>query len=113
MNLTSNNQYGLSSEDIWEMNSFFATLPELKKVILFWSRALNTHKKASDIDIALIVEQNEDDILFQVSDHLEEETNIPYFFDVIDYNSISNVNLKKHIDKYWKVIYQKSANFKL
>ena len=38
---------------------------------------------------------------------LNEDLPIPYYFDVLDYKNLSNLNLKKHIDKEGKIIYVK------
>lgn len=40
---------------------------------------------------------------------LEEETYLPYFFDVVAFNTIENQALKEHIQKYGKEIYTKHA----
>ena len=40
-------------------------------------------------------------------DYLNEIYPLPYFFDIINYNSITNENLKKHIDIEGKIIYTK------
>ncbi len=36
---------------------------------------------------------------------LEEDTNLPYFFDVVIYDNLENIELKKHIDEFGKIIY--------
>ncbi len=36
-----------------------------------------------------------------------EEYPIPYFFDILNYNTISNRNLKEHIDNERKILYKK------
>jgi len=38
---------------------------------------------------------------------LNEETLMPYNFDVLDYSNISNEELKKHIDNFGVSIYKK------
>ncbi|WP_321992949.1 nucleotidyltransferase substrate binding protein [Clostridium butyricum] len=42
-----------------------------------------------------------------LNDYLNEIYPLPYFFDIINYNSITNENLKKHIDIEGKIIYTK------
>lgn len=42
-----------------------------------------------------------------LKDYLNEIYPLPYFFDIINYNSITNENLKKHIDVEGKIIYTK------
>lgn len=95
---------GLTKEEILEMRKLFKRFPEIKSVILFGSRAMGNHKSGSDVDLALkgAIDSN---IVFQVHDFLEEETLIPYFFDVVDYSALENPNLKKHIDTEGHQIY--------
>ncbi|GEQ20486.1 hypothetical protein CBU02nite_09920 [Clostridium butyricum] len=42
-----------------------------------------------------------------LKDYLNEIYPLPYFFDIINYNSITNENLKKHIDIEGEIIYTK------
>jgi uncharacterized protein len=72
---------------------------DVKECIIFGSRAKGNYKKGSDIDIA-IVGNNQ-----KISYLLNEETNIPYFFDVIDLDTITNSNLLEHINRVGKVIF--------
>jgi uncharacterized protein len=97
---------GLTDEEISEMSEVFKRFPSIEKVILFGSRAMGNHKPGSDVDLALMGKVNED-TLFQVHEALEEETLLPYFFDVIAYEEINNPALKEHIDDYGKAIYKK------
>lgn len=70
----------------------------LKDAKIFGSRAMGNYKKYSDIDIAIFVENGTDDISYSIKYDLEE-LDIIYFFDVLDYNNISNRDLKNHIDE--------------
>ena len=74
--------------------------------IIFGSRAIGNYKNGSDVDIALKGNLNVE-LLFQVSNQLNEELPLPYYFDVIDYSTISNDALRAHIDKFGKIIYSK------
>ncbi len=75
------------------------SFPNVTEAILFGSRALGREKRGSDVDIALkgAVDLN---TLSSVAHRLNEETNLPYFFDVVVYDSIKNDALKEHIDRY-------------
>lgn len=96
---------GLSEKELEVLKNTFQKFPEIKEVILFGSRALNTHKIASDIDLALI---GDIDIqtLSKLKYTLEEDTILPYFFDVLIYNNLENQELKEHIDSFGKIIYR-------
>lgn len=90
-------KFGFSLSDRSQMETVFRNFPELEKVILFGSRAMNTFKPSSDVDIALIYKTDDYHIVAEVKDKLEEETKIPYFFDVLDFKTIDSAELKEHI----------------
>jgi len=99
--------FGFISEDREQMNNIFVKFTNINKVILFGSRAINTFKPASDIDLVLFCEKNGYQTASSVKLKLSEETLIPYFFDVLDFDSINNEALKKHIKTKGKIIYKK------
>lgn len=49
----------------------------------------------------------DDKTIARLSDDLNERYPLPYFFDIVNYNDISNDELKKHIDTVGKVIIKK------
>jgi predicted nucleotidyltransferase len=60
----------------------------------------------SDIDLAIIT-NNEKDISGTIQAALEELPT-PYLFDVVDYNHITHMPLREHIDRVGKILYQKN-----
>lgn len=100
-------QLGLTQIELDEMTAIFSHYPEVKSVVLFGSRAIGTFKEASDVDIAVKGTGVDSTCAANMKFELEEETDIPYFFDVISYNEIDNEHLKQHIDTLGKVIYEK------
>ena len=100
-------KYGLTEAELQKIVSVLSVNTRIESAILFGSRALGNFKEASDIDIA-IKSKNADMLLTgKIKSTLEEDTNIPYFFDIIDYATITNHELKKHIDEKGVVIYSK------
>ncbi|MCC5912488.1 MAG: nucleotidyltransferase domain-containing protein, partial [Clostridiaceae bacterium] len=73
------------------------------------SRAMGNYKKGSDVDLAIVGENIDRKILRRISDDLNEEYPLPYFFDVVVYKDISNEELKKHIDSVGKSIYKRNS----
>lgn len=98
--------FGLLDKDIKYIKETLSKFPEIEKGIIFGSRAMGNYKKGSDIDLALIGENITNNILFKVDDYLNEVYPIPYFFDIVHYENVSNTNLKNHIDEYGKVVYE-------
>ncbi len=100
-------KFGFSPEDLKAMEKVFQSSPDVEKVLLFGSRAMNTFKPASDVDIALIYKPDNYHTLAEVKYKLEEETKIPYFFDVLDFKTIDTPELKEHIKNHGVMIYIK------
>jgi len=70
----------------------------IKKIILFGSRAKNTSKRGSDIDLAIVGEGIDFRQLCRIGVKLDE-LDLPYKVDVVDYDSITNQELKSHINR--------------
>lgn len=98
--------FGLTDEDIKVIQDILQMYPAVDEAILFGSRAMGREKAGSDIDIALKGDKLES-IASEVSGQLNEETPLPYFFDILDFASIDNPDLIDHINRMGKVIYTK------
>ncbi len=105
-------KYGLTEKQVQEIIAIISSYQEVDKAIIFGSRAINTFKEASDVDIALIGEKCDLLLSAKIKDHLEEETYLPFFFDIIAYNTIQSPELKKHIQTKGKVIFQRKEEWK-
>ncbi len=99
--------YGLAGHDIKTIIQVLASYPEVESAIIYGSRALGTFKKGSDIDLALKGDALTPDICSLIHFELEEETLLPYFFDITHYKTINNKALVEHIDRVGKVLYHK------
>jgi len=99
--------YGLLNKDIDYIRDGLSKFPQIEKAKIFGSRAMGNYKKGSDIDLAIIGSEVTEDILYELYDYLNEVYPIPYFFDILHYDDISNENLKKHIDNFGKIIYER------
>ena len=82
----------------------FADFPALQKAVLFGSRAKGTQTRGSDIDIA--VEGLSDAQVVKLSMQLNQETTLPFFFDVVAIESISSEELLEHIRRMGQVVYK-------
>jgi len=85
-------------------------VPRLEKAVLFGSRAMGNAKKGSDIDIALIGKDINQQLINKVSTKLNQEAPIPYFIDIVDYKSINNQKLKQHIDEHGVTIFEREKS---
>jgi predicted nucleotidyltransferase len=82
--------------------------PEISSVVLFGSRAKGTQKPASDVDLTIKGESITYETTVRLADVLNEEKPLPYFFDVLHYESINDTQLVEHIDRVGVLLYVKS-----
>ena len=100
--IESNKTFGISEKSFKKIIDTLTKFPEIRKAIIFGSRALGNAKAGSDIDIALEGEKITDEIVRKVKVILNERENIPYFVDVVNLNTIKNDELREHINKFGK-----------
>ena len=101
-------KYGLLDDQLELIEKALGSHPEIETAVLYGSRAINTFKEASDVDIALKGEKVNKDLAINLKIYFEEETDLPYFFDCLSYHDLDNKKLKEQIDKYGVVIYRKA-----
>jgi len=101
------NSFGIYSQSFLLMFEAFKSFKEIEKVIIYGSRAMGNYKKGSDIDLAIVGERVDLRTVNKLHVKLNEELPIPYYFDVLDYNSLSNPELKKNIDTEGRLLYIK------
>lgn len=96
--------FGLRETDIEEICRVFRQFTQVECAIIFGSRAKGNYRNGSDVDIALKghIPFN---ILISISSILNEETMMPYRFDILDYDAITNPDLVLHIDRVGKLLY--------
>jgi predicted nucleotidyltransferase len=99
---------GLSDKDLRTIVRIIECSGVVEVAVLYGSRALGTFRNGSDVDIALKGRKLTQDVCSDIHFKLEEETILPYFFDVTNYETINNEKLKEHIDRVGKVIYCKT-----
>lgn len=98
----------LGDNDLAYIVATISRFSEIDKAVIFGSRAKGTAKPYSDIDIAVFGQGVSFTTVSKLHWLLEEESPMPYFFDIVDYNTISNQELKSHIDRVGIVIYTRS-----
>lgn len=103
-----NNSFGLDQSDLINIISILKKEINVEKAFIFGSRAKGNNRTGSDVDIALQGKNLNRDSITQISYILNEETMMPYNFDVLNYNTINNKELLAHINYAGKLIYSKS-----
>ena len=97
--------YGISEKSFNQILETFKQYKSVKEVILFGSRAIGNYKKGSDIDLAVKISEETND-LSRILSILNQELPIPYDVDFVEYTQFLDPKLKAHIDEYGKVIYK-------
>jgi uncharacterized protein len=93
------NNTGLRQPDLDIVLSVLSEFPNIKEAVIFGSRAKGNFRNGSDVDIALKGENINLEIVTNISYRLNEETILPYKFDVLDYQNINNSKLTEHINR--------------
>ncbi|MBN2897432.1 MAG: nucleotidyltransferase domain-containing protein [Clostridia bacterium] len=101
--------YGLLERDMDFIIKAVRKYEVVEAVILFGSRAMGNYKQGSDVDLAILGENVTRSVTRGISEALNEEYPLPYFFDVLCYRDISSDRLKEHIDKEGVVLYKKDV----
>ena len=98
----------LPTEVMSRLSGIFSSYQEIEKVTVFGSRVLGNAKPGSDVDLAFGGKDVTLRLVSTVQNYLEEETTLPYFFDCVHFESVENEDLRKHILRYGKILYEKS-----
>ena len=102
-----NNNFGIYDNSYRLMLEAFHDFPKIEKVMLFGSRAMGNYKNGSDIDLAVFGDKVDFETTSRLQGKLNEQLPVPYFVDVVNFNTIDNEPLKQHILSEGKVIYEK------
>ena len=89
---------GLSSKELESILQILTSCAALKRAQLFGSRAMNTHRPTSDVDLALFGS----DLLRSDINKLKiafEDSLLPYTFDLITHSEIKEPELLAHIQR--------------
>ena len=98
---------GLNDADRIYIVETIQKISEIEKAVIFGSRAKGNYKAGSDIDLAIFGEGVTFDTVAKLHALLEEESPLPYFFDVIDATHLAHIELKEHIDRVGKIIFER------
>ena len=97
--------FGLRQEDIAYIVNSMQPFAEIEKAAIFGSRAKGSHKPGSDVDIAVWGDNITFSTVSSLHARLEDESPLPYFFDIVDYSHLTHEELKSHIDRVGVVFY--------
>jgi type I restriction enzyme S subunit len=100
-------KFGLSDKELEAILNAFRQVDAVEEVILFGSRAMNTYKSTSDIDLAIKGANVNLHTITSLKSVLEELPVI-YQFDVVNFHKVDNPKFINHITRYGLRIYSKN-----
>lgn len=91
-------KFGLEPKTIEALKAIFIKHQQIKKVLLYGSRAKGNYKNGSDIDLALVAPTLTFTELLKIENEIDDLM-LPYKVDLALYHLIENIELIKHIDR--------------
>ncbi|HTA26300.1 MAG TPA: nucleotidyltransferase domain-containing protein [Bacteroidia bacterium] len=98
-------QFGFKTGDLSAIIKKLQGFDTLQKAVIFGSRAKGNYKNGSDVDIAVWLEGI--DVTPEISGLLNDDLPLPYHFDIVNYDTITNKDLTEHIDRVGIVFYER------
>lgn len=102
-------EFGLTDSTLKKIRDVLAGYESVEKVVIYGSRAKGTYRQGSDIDLTLFGDSLDERQCADIADALDELL-LPYMIDLSVYAQIDHDELKKHIDRVGRVLYQKSKS---
>ncbi len=99
--------FGLRDADLLYMDNLFRQHSDIEQVWLYGSRAKGTNQPGSDVDLALIGPDVKGETVRHIHFVLEEESPMPFFFDVLHWDGLSNQKLKDEIQRTAQPLYER------
>jgi predicted nucleotidyltransferase len=99
---------GLSEEDNRDVEARLKAVPEVDRAWVFGSRAKGTYRRGSDVDLAVAGPSLTFEAVTQLRYTLNEESLLPYHFDVVDRRTLASAELQDHIDRVGILVYQRT-----
>ncbi|MGD8400938.1 MAG: nucleotidyltransferase domain-containing protein [Bacillota bacterium] len=97
--------FGLRPTDLEYIRAAVSRFPEIEKAVIFGSRAKGTSKPGSDVDLAIWGGGISLTTVARLHALLEDESPMPYFFDIVDYTHLGQAALREEIDRVGRVIF--------
>lgn len=97
--------FGLSNKSMDMIIQELKRRREIQKAAIFGSRAMGNYKNGSDVDLVIYGSGITENIVNQLRIALNEELPLPYYFDIVHYESLTSHSFKEHIDTVSRLFY--------
>lgn len=101
------NSFGLLDAAMMAIAAVLSQEPKVEQAYIFGSRAKGNFRNGSDVDLALKGEELDFNTISRISYQLNEETAMPYQFDVLNYHTVREPALIAHIDRVGVAFYSR------
>lgn len=102
------NKFGLPERTVNELIAYFQSRPNIEKVCIYGSRAKGTYRNGSDIDFAIWL-TDENDNIARIAGELDELPT-PYKYDIINYKTLTHKGMKNSIDNDGMLFFQQTTS---
>ena len=101
-----NPRHGLTEKTLEQIARVLARFPEVERAVLFGSRAKATHKRGSDVDLALVGAALDWRTVGKIYDALDDLL-LAYRFSLIVYDGNTNPEVAAHIMRVGIPLFQR------
>lgn len=100
-------EFGLTENHRKIINEIFDKYPQVKKVLVYGSRAKGNYREGSDIDMTIVEDEKIPfDVFLKIVNDFDDSM-LPFLVDISVFSDLTNPDLKEHITRLGKVIYER------
>ncbi len=100
--------FGLSEKNCRTIRQILQQYPAVARAMIYGSRAKGNYRNGSDIDLTLFGEALDVKKLLEIA-WAFDESSLPHTVDVSLFDQISNSDLREHIQRVGKVLYERET----
>lgn len=98
-------RFGLSESVIERIASVLSRFPQVRRAIIYGSRAKGTYKPGSDIDLTLLGEGLDSGLMARISSELDDLL-LSYSIDLSVFSQLDHPDLLDHIERIGEELYR-------